>query len=98
MQLSDFHLGIQVFLGASAAIVVIGGFLRWADGKLERKIVKEIREATYQIQPNTNNGASLRDLHKKMDHLMKDVSVLKSSFVRLEGDVRELEEDFDDLR
>lgn len=98
MQPSDFHLGIQIFLGVSAAIVVISTFLRWADGKLEKKIVSEIREATYQIQPNANGGASLRDLHKKMDHLISDVGVLKTSVLRLESEVRLLEEDVEDLR
>lgn len=98
MQLSDFHLVLQIFLGASAAIVVIGGFLRWADGKLEKKIVQEIREATYQIQPNTNGGSSLKDLHKKVDWIIKDVNLLKTSVLRLEDDVRELEEDVVDLR
>lgn len=98
MQPQDFYLLLQIFLGVSAAIVVIGGFMRWADRKLESRIVKEIRESTYQIQPNTNGGASLTDLHKKVDALMRDVNVLKTSVLRLEGEVRLLEEDVEDLR
>lgn len=98
MQPSEFYLFIQIFLGVSAAIVVVGGFVRWADNKLEARIIKEIKDATYQIQPNTNGGASLRDLHKKIDALMRDVGLLKTSVLRLEGEVRIIEDDLEDLR
>jgi hypothetical protein len=89
---------MQIFLAVSAAIVVIGGFMRWADRKLESRIVKEIKDSTYQIQPNSNGGASLSDLHKKIDGLIRDVGILKSSVLRLEGELRSLEEDVEDLR
>lgn len=98
MQPQDFYLMIQIFLGVSAGIGIVGGVLRWADGKLEKRIVQEIRESTYQIQPTSNGGSSLRDLHKKVDSLMRDVGVLKSSVLRLEGEVRDLEEDVEELR
>jgi hypothetical protein len=98
LQPQDFYLMLQIFLGVSAAIVVIGGFMRWADNKLEARIIKEIRESTYQIQPDTNGGGSLKDLHTKVDCLIRDVNVLKTSVLRLEGEVRLLEEDVDDLR
>jgi hypothetical protein len=98
LELSSFYLFIQIFLGVSAAIVIIGGFMRWADRQLEARIVKEIKDSTYQIQPNTNGGASLSDLHKKIDGLITDVAILKSSILRLEGELRSLEEDVEDLR
>lgn len=98
MQPSEFYLIIQIFLGVSAAIVVVGSFMRWANSKLEARIVKEIRDSTYQIQPTSNGGKSLSDLHKKVDVVMKDVSLLKSSVLRLEGEVRTLEEDVEELR
>lgn len=98
MQPMDLHIFIQIFLGAVAALGVVGGFIRWADGKLEKRIVKEIRESTYQIQPTSNGGSSLRDLHVKVDRMMKDINLLKTSVLRLEGEVRELEEDVEDLR
>lgn len=98
MQPNEFYLFIQIFLGVSAAIVVIGSFMRWADGKLEKRIIREIRESTYQIQPNTNGGSSLRDLHKKVDAVMRDVGLLKTAVLRLEGEVKLLEEDVEDLR
>lgn len=98
MQPSDFYLGVQIFLGVSAAIVVVSTFLRWADKQVERRIVKEIKDATYQIQPSANGGASLADLHKKVDWIIRDVGMLKTSVLRLEGDMRLLEEDVEDLR
>jgi polyhydroxyalkanoate synthesis regulator phasin len=98
LQANEFYLFVQIFLGVSAAIVVVGGFVRWADNKLESRIVKEIKEATQQIQPNANGGQSLRDLHNKLDSLMRDVSLLKTSVLRLEGEIRTLEEDVEDLR
>lgn len=98
MQPMELHIFIQIFLGATAALGVVGGFIRWADGKLEKKIIKEIRESTYEIQPTSNGGSSLRDLHKKVDRMMTDISLLKTSVLRLEGEVRDLEEDVEDLR
>jgi hypothetical protein len=98
MQAVEFYLVLQIFLAVAAAIVVIGGFMRWADGKLESRIVKEIKDSTHQIQPGTNGGASLSDLHKKIDGLIRDVGVLKTSVLRLEGEVRTLEEDVEELR
>jgi hypothetical protein len=98
LQPSDFYLGVQIFLAVAAAIVVVGGFMRWADGKLEARIVKEIKDSTYQIQPGTNGGASLSDLHAKIDSLLRDVSLLKTAVLRLEGEVRSLEGDVDELR
>ena len=98
MQPTDFYLGIQIFLAVAAAIVVVGGFMRWANQQLERRIVKEIKESTHQIQPGTNGGASLSDLHSKIDCLLRDVSMLKSSVLRLENEVRTLEDDVEELR
>lgn len=98
MQPQDFYLMVQIFLGVAAAIVVVTTFIRWADKKLENRIIKEIKDSTEQIQPSTNGGQSLRDLHKKIDSLMRDVGLLKTSVLRLEGEVRVLEEDVEDLR
>ena len=98
MQPMELHIFIQIFLGFCGVVGIIIGLVRWADGKLEKRIVAEIRESTYQIQPNSNGGASLRDLHKKVDRMMGDMSLLKTAVLRLEGEVRELEEDVEDLR
>lgn len=94
----SFMLVLQIFLGMSAAIGVVAGFMRWADRKLEARIVKEIKESTYQIQPTSNGGASLKDLHNKVDAIRVDVGVLKTAVLRLETEVRTLEEDVEDLR
>lgn len=98
MQPQSFYLILQIFLAVSASIVVVMGFFRWANKRLELRIVKEIKDSTYQIQPRTNGGFSLTDLHIKMDGVVKDISVLKSAVLRLESDVALLEEDVEDLK
>jgi len=98
LQPQSFYLILQIFLAVSASIVVVMGFFRWANKRLELRIVKEIKDSTYQIQPKTNGGFSLTDLHIKMDGVVKDISVLKSAVLRLETDVALLEEDVEDLK
>ena len=98
MQPQSFYLILQIFLAVSASIVVVMGFFRWANKRLELRIVKEIKDSTYQIQPKTNGGFSLTDLHIKMDGVVKDISVLKSAVLRLETDVALLEDDVEDLK
>ena len=98
MQPQSFYLTLQIIIAISSIIVVVVGFLRWANRKLGDRIIEEIKEATYQIQPKANGGLSLRDLHKKVDRMMTDISLLKTSVLRLEGEVRDLEEDVEDLR
>lgn len=98
LQAQSFYLFFQIFLAVSASIVVVVGFFRWADRKLENRIVKEIKESTYQIQPKTNGGHSLTDLHTKVDCVIKDLGVLKSAVLRLESDVALLEEDVEELK
>ena len=58
----------------------------------------KIKAATYQIQPNSNGGKSLSDLHKKVDHLVLDVELVKSAVLQLEEDVEQLEHDVEDLK
>lgn len=53
-------------------------------------INQKIKEATYQIQPNSNGGKSLNDLHKKVDALVDDVKMLKKSVVHLEDEMEDL--------
>ena len=89
---------LQIFLGVCAAIVVMSGFFRWANRTLEARIIKEIQESTYQIQPSSNGGHSLSDLHSKVDSLMRDTGVLKTSMLRMETKVAFLEEDVEDLK
>jgi hypothetical protein len=59
-------------------------------GSLGWWINQKIKEATYQIQPNTNGGKSLSDLHKKVDSLSDDVKMLKKSVVHLEDEMEDL--------
>ena len=53
-------------------------------------INQKIKEATYQIQPDTNGGRSLYDLHKKVDSVIEEVQMLKSSVVNLEDEMEDL--------
>lgn len=98
MQPSDFYLFLQIFLAVCAAIVTVGGAMRWADRKLEKRIVAKIETSTYQIQPSTNGGKSLSDLHNKIDTLIADVAILKNAVLRLEDEVQALEEDMEDIK
>jgi len=88
---------LDLVLAAGAVVVLVIGVHRWANRKLEQRIVATIREATYQIQPGTNGGKSLSDLHKKIDALCEDVAVLRTAVVKLENDVSHIEEDLEEL-
>ena len=77
---------LNLFLGGAAAITVVAGFLRWANRKLEARIVEEIKQATLEIQPGAN-GRSLNELHNKVDRLMTEMTVLKSAVLTLEEEV-----------
>lgn len=59
-------------------------------GSLGWWINQKIKEATYQIQPNSNGGKSLADLHMKVDSLVDDVRMLKRSVVHLEDEMEDL--------
>jgi hypothetical protein len=97
MTVLELQMWIGLFLSIAAAVTVVYGLLRWFDRKLESRIVKEIREATYQIQPGTNGGSSLQDLHDKVDCISQDISVLRVAVLQLEDDVSHIEEDLEDL-
>jgi len=61
-------------------------------GSLGWWINQKIKEATYQIQPNSNGGKSLTDLHYKFDAMADDVKLLKKAVVQLEDDMEEMRE------
>jgi hypothetical protein len=89
---------LDLILAFGAVIVLVIGVHRWANKKLESRIVTTIKEATYQIQPNTNGGKSLSDLHKKVDSICTDIALLKAAVVQLEEDVSHIEEDLEELQ
>jgi hypothetical protein len=66
-------------------------------GSLGWWINQKIKEATYQIQPGTNGGKSLSDLHRKIDRISVDVVLVKSAVVQLEDDMEQLEKDVEGL-
>jgi cell division protein FtsB len=81
--------------GLVLTVLTIMGILL---GALGWWINTKIKAATYQIQPKTNGGFSLSDLHKKMDRLSTDVDMIKSAVLQLEEDVEQLEHDVEDLK
>jgi len=89
-------LDLVIAVGAVGALVY--GIYRWANRSLEKRIIDEIKESTYQIQPKTNGGFSLSDLHRKIDLLTADVTILKNAVLELEDDVDKLEHDVEELR
>lgn len=84
---------LDLFLAVAAAVTVVVGVFRWFNRSLERKIVEEIREATRPIQPLTNGGLSLTDLHKKVDAVASEQQVIKAEVAALRGEVLVLESD-----
>ena len=71
-----------VFASLSILALLLGGLGWW--------IKTKIRDATYQIQPSTNGGKSLSDLHRKVDSIIVDVQMLKSAVLQIEDDIEEL--------
>ena len=81
--------------GMIVGVLTIMGILL---GALGWWINTKIKAATYQIQPGTNGGKSLSDLHKKIDRLSNDVDLIKSAVLQLEDDVEKLEHDVEGLQ
>lgn len=73
--------------GLVLSVLTIIGILL---GALGWWINQKIKAATYQIQPNSNGGKSLTDLHEKVDGLVTDVALLKSAVLQIEDDIEEL--------
>lgn len=90
MNLSNANAWFDLVLAVVAVLAVVLGVLRWANRAFEKRIVEEIRAATYQIQPNSNGGKSLSDLHLKVDTLTDDVALLKKAVVQIEDDIEDM--------
>lgn len=72
MDVLDLQPYFEYFLTVAAVVTIIIGAMRYANKKLEQKIFEEIEQATKPINPNTNGGKSLADLHNKIDKLRDD--------------------------
>lgn len=81
---------LNLALAVAAVLTVLIGVYRWFNRKFEQRIIREIREATYQIQPTANGGKSLVDLHKKVDYLADELAVLRRAVITLEDDIEGL--------
>jgi uncharacterized protein YoxC len=98
MVIDSLNAYLDLALAIGAVVVLVGGLFRWLNRSLEKRIVAEIKQATYQIQPNANGGRSLSDLHKKFDGLTQDVDLIKAAVIQLEDDVDQLEQDVEELK
>lgn len=87
----DPHEVVGAILGGLTIISILLAGLGWWIGV-------KIKDATYQIQPGTNGGKSLSDLHKKIDSLSCDVDLIKSAVLQLEDDMEQLEHDVEELK
>jgi hypothetical protein len=85
------HEFIGAVLGALTIISILLAALGWW-------ISVKIRDATHQIQPGTNGGWSMTDLHKKVDGLTSDVDLIKTAVLQLEDDMEQLEQDVEELK
>lgn len=90
MNVTDANAWFDLVLAVVAVLAVVLGVLRWANRAFEKRIVEEIRAATYQIQPNSNGGKSLSDLHMKVDQLADDVLILKRAVIQIEDDIEDM--------
>ena len=70
-EISSLILSVLTIIG-----ILMGALGWWINTK--------IKAATYQIQPNSNGGKSLADLHRKVDALGTDVAFLKSAVLHIE--------------
>lgn len=90
MNVRDANAWFDLVLAVLAVLAVLLGVLRWVNKAFEKRIVEEIRSATYQIQPNSNGGKSLSDLHMKVDQLSDDVLILKKAVIQIEDDIEDM--------
>jgi hypothetical protein len=74
-------------VGLTVGVLTIIGVLLAALGWF---IKQKIREYTYQIQPESNGGKSLADVHKKLDALVTDVNLLKRAVIQIEDDIEDM--------
>jgi len=91
--LTNYHSFANAVVTTFAIVAGVYAASRYLNRKLERKILSEVKDATREIQPNTNGGKSLSDLHKKVDDLGEEVRVMRAAVVQLEDEVDQLEEE-----
>jgi len=85
------HEVVGAVLGSLTILSILLAGLGWW-------ISIKIKDATYQIQPGTNGGWSMSDLHKNVDVLACDVDLIKTAVLQLEDDMEQLEHDVEELR
>jgi hypothetical protein len=74
---------VGLVLGVLGIVSILLAALGWW-------VKAKIREYTYQIQPESNGGKSLADVHKKLDALVTDVDLLKRAVIQIEDDIEDM--------
>jgi hypothetical protein len=64
-------------------VKIINELSRDRDIKLKEDIIKVINDKTYPIQPNSNGGKSLSDVHKKIQLLEKKLDGLEAAHIEI---------------
>lgn len=82
----DGAIVVGFLVAVAGALVAIG---RWM---IVKPLVRLIDERTRQIQPDTNGGRSLSDLHAKMDVLGVRLSRVERELLRIDEELEDLHE------
>lgn len=82
-----------LFIAIGTTVSLITAALVWSNRRFEKRVTGLITETTKQIQPNSNGGKSLSDLHKKFDAMDEKVDRLERHYdhvLAVEEDARQL--------
>lgn len=82
----DGAIVVGFLVAVAGALVAIG---RWM---IVKPLVRLIDERTRQIQPDTNGGRSLSDLHAKIDVLGVRLSRVERELLRIDEELEDLHE------
>ena len=82
----DSAVVLGFVLALAGAFIGVG---RWL---IVRPLVRLIDERTRQIQPDTNGGKSLTDLHVKMDAIGVRLSRVERELLRIDEELEDLHE------
>lgn len=82
----DGAIVVGFVVAVAGALVAIG---RWM---IVKPLVRLIDERTRQIQPDTNGGRSLSDLHAKIDVLGVRLSRVERELLRIDEELEDLHE------
>lgn len=77
MDLMTFSQWAQLMLTLCGLLAAIYGLLAWSNRHLEKKIAREIKEATYPISAHANGGLSLPDVARRTEGIERELIELR---------------------